>query len=189
MIGLDTLTKYQINVNTAPDKLCLPILNIEAPLTCTNGNMYSKWPNKNVTLFTKKELVKLHCGFPHSPNDKLLNLPRLACPSEADFETYLIPGDIVKHRRDCQHYGPFPLRFKVAMPTEEDIDFGDEIPVNWKFSSGNAVLHVVDTATRFSVAALLDAHKCTYRLSIERVWTGLMKNWCTCLQAANRQTF
>jgi hypothetical protein len=53
------------------------------------------------------------------------------------------------------------VRFKVSIP-EDDLVFGDEVSIDLMFLDGNAVLHVVDTATRFSAAAFLDAHDETY---------------------------
>lgn len=57
--------------------------------------------------------------------------------------------------------------------------FGEEISVNLMFLKGKAVLHVVNTATRFLEAILLDAHGSTYGQAAEDVWIALKKYWCT----------
>jgi hypothetical protein len=44
--------------------------------------------------------------------------------------------------------------FGCATPPTDDIVFRDEVSIDLMFINGKAILHIVDTATRFSVAIL-----------------------------------
>ena len=47
------------------------------------------------------------------------------------------------------------------------------------FLEQKAVLHVIDTATRFSSTIFLDAHGATYGQSLEGIWLAFVEAWCT----------
>lgn len=51
--------------------------------------------------------------------------------------------------------------------------------VNLMFLYGKALRHVIDSVTRFSSAAFLDAYESNYRQSTEGVRIALMECWCT----------
>lgn len=53
LIGLDTLTKYQMYVDTLHDKLCLPNLIAETLLTKKNWHIYLVWPKTNLTFLAR----------------------------------------------------------------------------------------------------------------------------------------
>lgn len=123
LTGLDTLTKYRMSVDTVRDKLCLPIQNIDVPLTRNSRHIYLERSKHNFMLFTKQEFIKLYRGSSHPSDDVLLNPLHLARPSEVNSTTNLILESIVKHCTNFQHYGPSPLEFKAAISTEEKIGF------------------------------------------------------------------
>jgi hypothetical protein len=77
----------------------------------------------------------------------------------------------------CQRLGPRPIRFNVSIPPKEDIVFGDEVSIDLMFINGKAILHIVDTAIRFSAAIHLDSNLATYGQSVEVVWVALMETW------------
>jgi hypothetical protein len=79
----------------------------------------------------------------------------------------------------CQKLGPRPIRSKVSLPNMEDIVFGDELSIDLTFIDGQAVLHVVDTATRFSAEAFLDSHNGSFGQSVEEVFLALIETWFT----------
>lgn len=87
--------------------------------------------------------------------------------------------DIPKHCRNCRHYVPPPIRFKAAIPTNEHFVFGNSLSIDLLFLDRDAVLHVIDTATRFSSSCFLRSHKSHYRQSVEGAWKSLLENWCT----------
>lgn len=45
------------------------------------------------------------------------------------------------------------------------------------FLEGKSVLHIVDTATRFSSATFLDAHGKSYGQSVEGAWLAFVMIW------------
>jgi hypothetical protein len=61
----------------------------------------------------------------------------------------------------------------------EDIEFEDELSIDLMFIDGQAVLHVVDTVTRFSAATYLDSHNGSFGQSVEGVWLALIETWFT----------
>jgi hypothetical protein len=79
----------------------------------------------------------------------------------------------------CQKLRPKPIRFKASLPKMEDIVFGDELSIDLMFIDGQAVLHVVDTATRFSSATFLDSHNGSFGHSVEGIWLAFIETWFT----------
>ncbi len=179
LIGLDILDKYQMYVNTVTNNLVAPFLEISTPLVRKLGHVYLAWAERDKILFTKQELLKLHRAFSHPTADKLLNLLKLARPWETDAETKKILEDIAKNCDTCQRFSAPPVRFKVTLPTEESLVFGDELSLDLMWIDGKAVLHIVDTATRFSAATFLDSNGSTYGQSVEGVWMAFTHTWCT----------
>ena len=55
------------------------------------------------------------------------------------------------------------------------------------FIEGKAILHIVDTATRFSAATFLDSEREHFRQSVDGIWTAFVMTWCTmCSGCPNR---
>ena len=81
-----------------------------------------------------------------------MNLLRLARPFEADETTKQFLPSLKTACDTFQRLGPTPVRFKVSIPNEQDLKFGDEMSIDLMFLDGNAVLHVIGAATRFSSA-------------------------------------
>lgn len=152
LIGLDKLTKYRIYVENVQETFCLPDLITEVPVTRKHGHIYLQWPRSSLSLFTRQELFKLHRGFLHPANDKLLNRLRLERPLEASMETTEISNDIVEHCKTFQHYRPAPVTFRASVPNDLDLVSGDNLLVDLMFLKAKAVLNVIDKATRFSSA-------------------------------------
>lgn len=65
------------------------------------------------------------------------------------------------------------------MPSTDEQIFGEEISMDLTFIDGKAILHIVDTATRFSAAIFLDAHSMDYGQSVDGIWRALIETWCT----------
>ena len=61
----------------------------------------------------------------------------------------------------------------------EDAKFGDELSMDLMFLNGKAVLHIIDTATRFSAATFLDAHGSSYGQSVDGIWLAFSETWYT----------
>lgn len=109
-------------------------------------------------LFTKQELSNFRRGFSHPVGDKLLNIINLAGPDEMNYETFKVLEEVSKHCLDYQCYGSSPRKFKSATLIEDAHVFGDEISIDIMFLDGKVLLHVVDLATLFSPATLIDSH-------------------------------
>ena len=137
-----------------------------------------EWSKSDSILFTKSELHKLHRGFSHPASDKLLILLKLARPSHVNSETRKTLEKIKEACDTCQRFGPTPVRFKVSLPTEDDIKFGEELSIDLMWLDGKAVLHIVDTATRFSAASFLDSSGQDYGQSVEGIWLSFIEIWC-----------
>jgi hypothetical protein len=55
-----------------------------------------------------------------------------------------------------------------------DMVFGDELSIDLMLIEGKSILHIFDTATRFSGAIFLNNGQ-----SVEGVWTAFMEAWCS----------
>ncbi len=154
LIGIDLLDEYRLYVNTVSNFLVSPDLELFTPLVRKNGHFYLE--SRDTILFTQQELLKIHRNMSHPATDKLMNLLKLARPWETNSETKEILEDIAKHCDTCQRFTAPPVRFKVTLPTEEELVFGDELSIDLMWIDNQAVLHIVDTATRFSVATFLE---------------------------------
>lgn len=177
LIGLDLLDKYKFYVNNVDNCLCSTKLNLKIPLVRKHGHLYLEWSKNDTIMYTKSELFKLHRNFSHPTSERLLNLLKLARPYENHTETRKIIEDICRNCDTCQRFSVPPVRFKVSLPNEDELVFGDEISIDLMFLDNCSVLHVVDTATRFSAATFLDKHGETYGQSVEGIWQALASCW------------
>ncbi len=178
LIGLDLLDEFKLYVNTVTNQLIAPNLNLATPLVRKLGHIYLEWNKEDKILYTKQELVRIHRHFSHPATDKLLNLLKLARPWETDSETKDILEEIKKNCETCQRFAPPPIRFKVTLPTEDELVFGDELSIDLMWIDGKATLHIIDTATRFSAATFLDSHGENFGQSVEGVWMAFVNTWC-----------
>ena len=173
------MDKYRMYADTVRNRVCCPDLQIETSVVKKKGHVYLEWMKSKDILFTKSELLTLHRGFSHPTTDKLLDLLKRARPWETDAGTKEVLEQISKACDACQRLGPTPLRFKTSLPNEEDLIFGDKVSIDLMWVDGKAVLHVVDTATRFSAATFLDANVMDYGHSVEGIWLAFFEIWCT----------
>lgn len=67
------------------------------------------------------------------------------------------------------------MRFEVTLPNEDRIVFGSDLSLDLMFINGKALLHIVDTATKFSSATFLDK----YGQSTTGIWNAFIDSWCT----------
>lgn len=77
------------------------------------------------------------------------------------------PEKIVRHCSTGQRFAKPPIRFKMSLPTEENLLFCDELSIDLMVLNGKSVLQIVDTATYFYVATFLYAYGANYGQSIE----------------------
>jgi hypothetical protein len=143
------------------------------------GHVYLEWSYEGNILFSKSELTKMHRGFYHPSSVNLLNLLQRARPYDTSQGNMQVLQQIASACETCQKLGPKSIRFKVSLPNMEDIVFGDELSIDLMFIDGQAVLHVVNSATRFSAATFLDSHNGSFGQSVEGVWLALIETWFT----------
>jgi transposase InsO family protein len=146
-----------------------PLLFERSDLCTWNGH------TKETFLFSESELTKMHRGFYHPSSENLPNLLKRARPDDTNQETMQLLQQIASACETCLQLGPKPIRFKVSLPNMEDIVFGDELSIDLMFIDGQAVLHIVDTATRFSAATFLDSHNGSFGQSVKGVWLALIE--------------
>jgi hypothetical protein len=80
--------------------------------------------------------------------------------------------------KTCQFLGPKPLRFRAVIPEAADkVDFGDELSIYLMWIEGDAVLHVVDIATRFSATMYIVTNGAKYGQGVDGVWSALVDSW------------
>jgi hypothetical protein len=130
-------------------------------------------------MFTRAELLKLHRNLYHPHTTKLMGLLKRARADEVPKETQNMLHEISKACDTCQRYGPKPLRFIASIPTEDAMVFGEELSIDLMWVYGGAVLHIIDTATRFSSSTFLDKYNSNYGQSVDGIWTAFIETWCT----------
>jgi hypothetical protein len=179
LIRFDVLDANGLIADTVSNKLKCPKVGWETPLVRKIGHVYLEWSYEGNILFSKSKLTKMHRGFYHSSSENLLKLLKRARADDTNQETMHLLQQIASACETCQKLGPKPIRFKVSLPNMEDIVFGDELSIDLLFIDGQAVLHVADTATRFSAATSLDSHNGSFGQSVEGVWLALIETWLT----------
>jgi hypothetical protein len=170
LIGLDFLDREGLNCLTVENKLTCLKDNWSVPLERKLGHVYWKWDHDTI-LFTKSELQRLHLHFYHPSVRKLYNLIRRAKPHEATSDTRALLEEITEACKTCQHISKRPYRFRVSMP--EDIIFNQDLALDLMWLDGQATLHIVDTRTYFSSAAILK------RQTVEGAWYAFLDAWAT----------
>lgn len=71
------------------------------------------------------------------------------------------------------------VRFRISLPTKETLIFGKNLYMCLMLLDGKAVLHIDDTATRFSSATLLYLARGNYGQLDEAIREGFLNAWCT----------
>lgn len=104
----------------------------------------------------------LHKTFSHPALEKLYNLLKPARPWETITETKHTRAEIHRHCNICRKHSDSPVLFEVSLPNSDNLRFRDEISLDLMIPYWNAVLHIIDTATTFLAATVLDAHGESY---------------------------
>lgn len=60
----------------------------------------------------------------------------------------------------------------------ENLELGDELSTDLMFLNGKAVLHTIDTASRFSAATFSDAHGAHFKHSVQDICFSFVMVWC-----------
>lgn len=173
-VGLDILDRFRLNIITVNNTLDSTLAGWSIPPERKIGHIYLSWTKEDNILFTKSELLKLHRGFHHPAGKRLHALLTKTKVDNLDHDTLKILAKINKACHTCQKFGSKPVTFKASLPPNKSV-FRDELSLNLQWIDGDAVLHVVDTVTKFSTATFLDQ----YGHSTEGLWTAFVECWCT----------
>ena len=179
LLELDLLDKLQLYLDTTRNVLISSPGNISLPVVRKSGHVYLEWKREDAVLFSRSELIKLHRGFRYPTDIKLLNLIIKARLHEATEATTKVLKAISKSCNTCQMLGSQPTRFKTTLPTLKDVKLGREISMDLMFTEGKAILHIVDTAIRFSSAIFLYSQGQNYGQSVNGIWFAFLVAWCT----------
>lgn len=184
LLGLDVLDKFKLVVDNVNMVLDCRVNNQRLPIVRKLGHLYLEWSTEDKTFFNKEELKKLHHGFHHPSAKKLYELLKRSKVEGLKPDTLDVLKEIVKKCDPCQRIGPTPVRFRASIP-EDELVFGDELSIDLAWVEGDAFLHVVDTATRFSATTFLDwkphsdGPEKDYGQSVDGVWEAFIECWCT----------
>jgi hypothetical protein len=108
---------------------------------------------------------------------KPLLLLKSAKADDLDASTRAVLSDIENACSTCQRYSSKPLRLKTSLPNGKEFSFGSELSMDLKFINGKAVLHVIDSATRFNAATFLDSHSESFGQSSDGIWDAIIDIW------------
>lgn len=95
---------------------------------------------------------------------------RLARPQETDGDNTEILEEINNQFQAFQSYVPSQMRFKVSLPSNDNLVLGSEPSIDHIFIDGKASLHVIDTAASFPASNLLNTYGETYGKYAEGIW-------------------
>lgn len=182
LLGLDILDKHLLNADTVSNMLVKKAI-VESdvdgphvmdewsiPMSRADGHVYADIAKANQVCFTRHKLEKLHRQFVHPSADKLFKLLRKTKPEETTPETLKILEDITRRCDPCQRIQPAPVRFRVSLGAEE-IRFNEELLMDIMYIGSDPVLHIVDSATRFSAARFLPD------VTTMTVWSKFVECW------------
>jgi len=141
-------------------------------LTFENDFLKHKWSSRDLdfTMYTEKELRRLHRGFGHPSVSALYKLLKRANPAECDKAVQQAIEDISKSCGTCSKLASKPRRFKLSVGTE-DLRFNHILAADLMYLSNKYVLHVVDEATHYSAATFVKSN------SSEDTWKALLRCW------------
>ncbi len=124
------------------------------PLTRHDGHLYARMNFPVVIFYTTKQLLRLHRQFAHSSAEKLYNLLKIAGLDAVGRQTLEKLEGRVSRYEPCQRIRNAQRRFRVTLG-QEIVRFNAEAYIDIIYLDSRPVLHIVDSATRFSAARFL----------------------------------
>lgn len=112
--------------------------------------------------------------FSHPAKHKLYSVLKLARPRETIQETKDTRNEISRRCEPCQKCFNAFIRFRVFVPSEDNLVFGEELSIDIMHLEGKPDLHVIDTATHLSAATFLDSAGEMYGESVKRICISLI---------------
>ena len=166
MFGLDQHRKHGCSSDEYQNSFTHHPSNTTILLKFKKGHVYIEWPVYEA-LFTKAELKKVHDRFGHPTSKSLMNLLKSVRPEGSNADTRKALEDLEARRKQCQTFAPKPFVYKVSIPTDELV-FNQEIEVDLFWIEKDAVLHIIDRGTRYSVARFATSQ------SAESIWNMII---------------
>lgn len=144
----------------------------EQSLDFENYFLIHRWRSDDISysMYTEKELRKLHRVFGHPSVRALTNLLRRADPRAMNPSVVEAVKEITHACTICATHAKRPRRFKLTVGTD-DLRFNHVIAVDIMFLRGRPTLHIVDEATHFNQAKFLTNHKSM------TVWKAILRAW------------
>lgn len=172
---LDTLDCFGLYFSNIENTVCCPTQKENVPVVEKLGHAYFEWSHSQRIRFNKSELICLHREFQYPFHNKQSNLLKRARPEEPSEETGKVLNKISQSRKTCWKLGPNPIMLKASVLSEHEMEFEKELSMYLMWIEFNAVLHIIDSATRFSAAVISD----DYGQIVEGTWRAFMDVWCT----------
>ena len=152
LLGLDTMEKYKMVLETDKCMLSSKLEGWQIRLRKKLGHLYYEWvPN---VLFTESELMKVHRHFHHPDSERLYSVMSRTEPDKTSPEVLRTLKRISSTCDLCQRRTRAPHRFRVSLP-DADVVFNRTLCLDLMYLENKPVLHVVDKDTEFSAAAFL----------------------------------
>lgn len=181
--------KFQIFSHNSPSLLCLRDMreggldisvqklsisykHRSQSVSLENDFMVHNWKSEDVvnSLYSEKELRKLHRNFGHPSVSALTNLLKRANPDHMDREVQDAIMRLTKACTTCATHASRPRRFKLTVGTN-DLKFNHTLAVDIMTLNGKPLLHVVDEATHYTSAVFLNRQRAS------DTWKGLLRCW------------
>ncbi|CDF37987.1 unnamed protein product [Chondrus crispus] len=181
--------KFQIFSHNSPSLLCLRDMreggldisvqklsisykHRNQSVSLENDFMVHNWKSEDVvnSLYSEKELRKLHRNFGHPSVSALTNLLKRANPDHMDREVQDVIMRLTKACTTCATHASRPRRFKLTVGTN-DLKFNHTLAVDIMTLNGKPLLHVVDEATHYTSAVFLNRQRAS------DTWKGLLRCW------------
>ena len=152
LLGLDTMEKYKMVLDTDKCILSSKLEGWQIRLRKKLGHLYYEWgPN---VLFTESELMKVHRHFHHLDSERLYSVMSCAEPDKTSLEVLRTLKRISSTWDRFQCCSRNPHRFRVSLP-DADVVFNRTLCLDLMYLENKPVLHVVNKDTKFSAAAFL----------------------------------
>lgn len=164
-------------VNTVYGMLECHGIGCKIPFIRKIWHIYIEWQKDRNVLYDNFELRKLHKNFFHPSSEKFFHLLKVARPWETDSGTTEVLEDTTLRWNVCQWFSREPVWFRVLLPSEDKIGFGNELSIKIMYLDGNAVLQIEDTATGFSAAPFLDKQNTKFGQMMEGKWLAFVMTW------------
>ena len=169
LLGLDIMRREGMVIDIS--KMVLRNHEWSLPMGYAYGHLVVQLISS--TLYSRKQLIKLHRHYRHPTADKLYAILKRVNPNKVNTETLQILKDIQMKCSPCAKFSRKPLSFQIGNIDTNEIVFNKEIAMDIFWIEGTPVLHVIDLGTRYSAAQLLTKKP----IDTDEVWNAFLKCW------------